>query len=52
MSPSDSRFSDLNLLGSDYCDIHKVHQWSDYKNGRVKLIFGGDWDLVTKSKSS
>ena len=50
MSPSDSQFPDLNLLGGDYCDLHGVHVWSNYNNRTVKLIFGGAWELVSKSK--
>ena len=40
MSPSDSQFPDLNLLGGDYCDLHGVHVWSNYNNRTVKMIFG------------
>ena len=49
MSPDDSDFSDLNLLGTDFCADHDVYLAYDYKNHEVKLFFGGKQELLPKS---
>ncbi|RPB15020.1 hypothetical protein P167DRAFT_571885 [Morchella conica CCBAS932] len=51
MSPSNSHFPDVNLLGGDFCDTHGVYLGYDYVNSRVKLFFGGEWETVRKSKN-
>ena len=44
MSPENSHFADVNILGIDFCNVNEVSPWYDYKNQKVKLYFGGGWE--------
>ncbi|CUS15086.1 unnamed protein product [Tuber aestivum] len=50
MSPPNSRFSDINILGADFCFLHNVSLMYDYRNLKVKMVFGGTWDLLIRSR--
>ncbi|PWW77164.1 hypothetical protein C7212DRAFT_315168 [Tuber magnatum] len=50
MSPPNSRFGDINLLGADFCNLHNVSLMYDYLDYKVKMVFGGRWDLSTRYK--
>jgi hypothetical protein len=50
MLPSDFHFTNVNLLGGDFCDAHGVYLAYDYVNSRVKLLFGGEWETARKPK--
>lgn len=49
-SPTSSHFTDINLLGVDFCNVYDVSLWYDHVDGRVKLYFGTKWEVVKKSK--
>ena len=49
MSPEHSDFSDLNLLGADFCSLPGVYIAYDYRNRQVKLFFRGEQELPPKS---
>lgn len=42
MSPPSSHFADINLLGGDSCAVHEVLLAVDYKNSKLKLLFGSE----------
>lgn len=41
MSPKNSHFSDINLLGGDFCNLRQVFKVEDYVRNQVKIYFGG-----------
>ncbi|KAL7272315.1 hypothetical protein RUND412_004882 [Rhizina undulata] len=43
-APNNSRFSDINILGADFCQLHRVYAALDYEKRRAKLLFGGEWE--------
>lgn len=49
VSPENSQFRDINLLGGDFLKTHNVYLTVDYPQNRVKLYFGGEWAIVPKS---
>ncbi|KAH0609461.1 uncharacterized protein H6S33_012947 [Morchella sextelata] len=49
-SPLDSHFSDINLLGTDFCSGQNVFKVEDYPKRRVKLYFGGEWEVTANPK--
>lgn len=44
MSPKNSHFANVNILGMDFCNVNEVRPWHDYKNRKVTLYFGGGWE--------
>jgi hypothetical protein len=42
MSPQNSHFADINLLGSDFCDLFKFMPLY-LGNGKVKYVFMDRW---------
>jgi hypothetical protein len=49
MSPPNSHFPDINILGADFCNEYDVRVWHEHKNQTAKLYFGGDqWELNKK----
>ncbi|RPB15818.1 hypothetical protein P167DRAFT_602907 [Morchella conica CCBAS932] len=50
MSPDTSHFPDINLLGTDFCSAYNTNLWFDFQRRRMKLYFGGEWEMVRKSK--
>lgn len=46
VSPSNSHFWDINILGGDFCKLNEVFLCYDYVNRRVKLYSGGKWRVV------
>jgi hypothetical protein len=51
MSPKNSQFASVNILGMDFCNVNEVHLWHDYKDRKVTLYFGGRWELPTREGS-
>lgn len=49
-SPEGVRFSDLNILGADFCGAQGVGVAVDYQGRWVKLYFGGGWEVVEEDK--
>ncbi|KAI9859248.1 MAG: hypothetical protein M1813_007022 [Trichoglossum hirsutum] len=47
-SPNESHFSDINILGMDFFNTHRVQLWFDYDEAQVKLYFGENWRIVYK----
>jgi len=50
MSPRNSHFADVNILGMDFCNVNQVRPWHDYENRKVTLYFGGGWEPHRESK--
>ena len=42
-SPVGTNFHDINLLGTDFCNEHRIQKWEDYPKGRTVLYFDGEW---------
>jgi hypothetical protein len=49
MSPSNSHFHHINIMGTDFANAYNISQWHDYEKGKAQLFFGSDWDVVRKS---
>ena len=45
MSPADSGFRDLNVLGTDFCASNRLYLAYDYKNSVVKLSFSSKQEV-------
>ncbi|KAH0609470.1 uncharacterized protein H6S33_012956 [Morchella sextelata] len=50
MSPRNSHFTDINLLGTDFCSAHNTNLWFDFQRRRMKMYFGKKWKVVEESK--
>ncbi|PUU77243.1 hypothetical protein B9Z19DRAFT_1128504 [Tuber borchii] len=48
-APEGCFFSQVNLLGTDFCRLNGVYKVEDYRMGKVQLCFGGGWDLMEKA---
>lgn len=48
LSPPSSRFADVNVLGTDFCEFQHASMWHDYTRRRVKLFIGGAWEVVAE----
>jgi len=46
MSPPSSRFADVNVLGTDFCEFYEASTLHDYPRRRVKMFIGGAWKVV------
>ena len=44
-APLNSHFHDINLLGTDFCHLHRLQKWEDYLKHRADLYFGGLWHV-------
>jgi len=44
MSPSDSLFSNVNLLGQDFCFMNGFRSWID-DDLMVTYYIGNDWEV-------
>jgi len=49
-SPADSHFSDLNILGVDYCSAHNIAMVTNSHKGTARLLFHfeSDWEVQRK----
>jgi len=43
-SPNNSHFTNINILGMNFCNVNEVRPWHDFKNRKAKLFFGGEWE--------
>ena len=46
LSPQSSRFADVNVLGTDFCEFHHTSMWHDLRRRRMKLFIGVTWKVV------
>ena len=42
LSPEGSHFTDINIIGADFCAAHELNIWTDYEKRTVKFYFGGE----------
>jgi hypothetical protein len=45
LSPKDSHFADLNILGIDFCAMAKLRVWPDFEKETVEFFFGNKWKV-------
>ena len=50
LSPPTSHFSDINILGYDFCDAYNIAVMPKRDEGTVNLVFNWEdkWELKTK----
>jgi hypothetical protein len=48
MSPPDSHFSGVGILGNDFRHMHSVAVWEHYQTLEAKLFFDFEWPWDVK----
>jgi hypothetical protein len=48
MAPSDSHFSDINILGGDFCTMHRLRPWINDSHRTVTYYIGKKWEVIPK----
>ena len=45
LSPPLSSFADVNVLGTDFCELHHASMLHDFRRRRTNLYIGGTWKV-------
>ena len=44
LAPPDSHFSELNILGQDFCNLHEFRAWKNTGRRTVTYYIGDNWE--------